>query len=502
MPKLVVIGIDGMDGEFVRDHLDVLPNFGRLKQRGHGGMLRSVFPTDSIPAWITIFTGIPPVEHGFLDAIDYFKKDHKNYEVDISVFRDKTFWDVLSAAGHRCCVVNPFMAYPAWDINGIMVSGPVFVEGSKEMITPASLGESYELPSLGGIVDFPTKKTLGAFCQESRQYTLDQHTFALELMEKEGPFDLFFSTYLTLDRIQHFLWRYHDPGDPTYPGPSEFQSVVLDAYKMFDTIVGDYLDRCDDETELVVISDHGHGRRCTEVVNVNEILRRAGFLEVKAGKKNPLDPRRLLQMSKKLTMEFLDRHDLTDLTYTIAKLIPKTRALKKASFLVDEDSNLAYAPYFAGTNPCGGVAINRERASAAGREYNELRREIVELLRQRKHPESGRPLFAWVENREDFLGNGAALGKYPDVLYLMNSGYGTSWDLFGPTVAINTTHRKISGGHKVDGVLYSTFCSSLMMRSDGKPMGLESVSSLILEAFGLPKPGTVALPDRSERPTR
>ena len=255
MRKVFVIGIDGMDADFVADHIDEMPNFRKLRDRGFGGGLRSVFPTDSIPAWITIFTAIPPVEHGLLDAIDYFKKDHKDFAVDLSTFKGRTFWDVASEAGLRCCILNPFMAYPPWDINGIMASGPVFVDEEGGLVTPESMTASYPPPDLGGIVDFPTKEKMGEFVIESRQYTMAQHQYGLRLLDEEGPFDLYFSTYLTLDRMQHFLWRYHDREDPTWPGPNDHQSAVLDAYLMFDDILGDYIERAGEDTDIIVILD-------------------------------------------------------------------------------------------------------------------------------------------------------------------------------------------------------------------------------------------------------
>lgn len=496
MRKVIVIGIDGMDADFVADHLDQMPNFRSLRERGYGGGLRSVFPTDSIPAWITIYTAIPPVEHGFLDAIDYFKKDHKSFAIDLSTFKGRTFWDVASEAGHRCCVVNPFLAYPPWDINGVMASGPVFVdEAIGGRVTPESMGEKYELPDLGGIVDFPNKENMGEFVLQSREYTRAQHEYGLKLLDEQGPFDLYFSTYLTLDRMQHFLWRYHDEEDPTYPGPNPHQGAVLDAYLMFDEILGDYIERADDNTDIIVISDHGHGRRCTEVVNVNEILRRRGWLKTKGGDKNPFQPRRILQKAKRSAMELLDRLDLTDYTHRIAKLIPQTRALKKASFLVDESANAIHTPLFAGTNPCGGVTVNADMVADLGLEYEAARDQVIEELSRQTHPKSGRPLFKWVVRREQAVGEGSSAHRFPDVLYLMSSGYGTGWDLYGDVVAVNPTHRKISGGHKVDGVLYTSFDPASTRADDlERPYELLDVSPMVLARLGQPRQEWMALP--------
>jgi len=486
MRKVFVIGIDGMDADFVAEHLDQMPNFRALSERGYGGELRSVFPTDSIPAWITIFTAIPPVEHGFLDAIDYFKKDHKDVAIDLSKFKGRTFWDVASDAGHQCCVVNPFMAYPPWDINGIMASGPVFVDtevGGK--VTPESLNGRLAPPDLGGIVDFPNKENMGDFVLESREYTRAQHEYGLKLLDEEGPFGLYFTTYLTLDRMQHFLWRYHDDQDPTFPGPNEHQPAVLDAYLMFDDILGDYMKRAGDDTDIIVISDHGHGRRCTEVVNVNELFRRKGWLQVKGGNNNPFHPRRVLQQSKRTAMELLDRFDLTDYTHRIAKLIPQTRALKKASFLVDEASNPIHAPIFAGTNPCGGVNVNRDSIGSLGMDYETARDAVIEELSRQVDPDDGQSLFKWVVRREDVVGEGPAVDRFPDVLYLLASKYGTGWDIFGDVIAVNPTHRKISGGHKVDGVLYTSFDPSSTKADDlDRPYELLDVSPMILSRLG------------------
>lgn len=484
--RLVVIGIDGMDAEYVAAHLNDLPHFRALAERGYGGAARSVFPTDSIPAWITIFTGIPPVEHGFLDAIDYFKKGKRELGIDVSVFKDRTFWDVASQAGRRCCVINPFLAWPPWDIDGIMVSGPVFVDEGSEAVTPAELARELELPKLGGIVEFPSKETLAAFCAETREYTLAQHRFSMEMLQGRGPWDLFFSTYLTMDRIQHFLWRYHDPEDPTHPGPTPFSATVHEFYQLFDGILGDYMDAVGDDMEIMVLADHGHGRRCTDVVNVNEILRRRGWLKTKAGNSNPVHPRRVLQRMKTSAMEALDRWDKTDLTHRIAKLLPGVRKLKKGGFLVDETENLVHTPYFAGTNPCGGVAISRERLEESEWDYDTLRSAVIEELSSLRDARTGERVFRWVAPREDVLGPGGALERYPDVLFLLESRYGTGWDLFGERIAVNPTHRKISGGHKLDGAFYTSFDPGRLPWSDERRYHLHDVAPLILHTLGLP----------------
>ncbi len=486
MAKLIIIGIDGMDVDFVRDHLDEMPNFRRLAQRGYGGGLYTVFPSDSIPSWITIFTGIPPVDHGILDAIDYLQKDHKAFSVDTSVFRGRTFWDIASDAGKTVCIINPFMAYPPWEVNGYMVSGPVFVSDGKEASWPREFAAEIPIPSMGGIVEFPTKQTLDRFRDDSLRYTEDQHRYSLRLLREKGPFDVFFSTYLTLDRIQHFYWRYWDRDDPTYPGTNPHEGVIPEFYHLFDRIVGEYMDAAGDEYEIMVISDHGHGRRCTKVANVNEFLRRKGWLKPRGGADRLLSPRRLLQKTKTAALKTLDRLDMVDFAHKVAKTVPKVRELKKTSFLVDETDNLVWAPRFAGTNPCGGVSINRRICEEQGRDYESFRDEVREALCSMRDPETGEKVFHWVVKREEYVGQGQALEKFPDLLFFMKYEYGTGWDLFGDLVAVNPTHRKISGGHKLRGVLYTSLnVDGIDLQGDEIPAVVD-VAPLVVDTLGLP----------------
>jgi hypothetical protein len=128
-------------------------------------------------------------------------------------------------------------------------------------------------------------------------------------------------------------------------------------------------------------------------------------------------------------------------------------------------------------------------------DYETARDAVIAELRDLTDRRNGRRLFKWVVRREEVVGTGSSLDRFPDVLYLMESGYGTAWDLFGDVVGINPTHRKISGGHKVDGVLYTSFDPS-GVRDDGldRPFELLDVSPLILSRLGQDRTEWMARP--------
>jgi predicted AlkP superfamily phosphohydrolase/phosphomutase len=449
MRRLLLIGIDGMDWPVLESLLPELPTLRRIAGSGFAGELTAVFPPDSIPSWISIFTGLDPSEHGILESIDYFKKDFKQFSVDRSAFKGRTFWDQAGAMGRKVIVVNPLLAYPPWEVNGVMASGPVFISG-ETMTCPRETSRDFNVPPLGGIVDFPEKKELASFAEKTREETTRIVDFTAALMESRA-WDVTFVTLLTLDRIFHFFWRYYDEEDPTHPGPSRHGGVIADFHAFLDGCVSRLVSAAGDDTITMIISDHGHHRRAPYHFNLNQLLLEKGYLESRIKGPKMLSPRFHIERAKNLTLETLHKLDLEDLAYRLARVFPWTRRLKKRDFMTEPAENLATASDFGGSNPFGGVDISKNRCDAEGRDYEEIRTAIMEDLRSEAGPD-GERIFLWVKRREEIY-SGRFIGKLPDILYEMDPRYGTNWSLHLPLVTTNPRHRKISGGHRKNGTL-------------------------------------------------
>ena len=69
IPKVIVLGIDGMDPGFVERHWDALPNLARLRRRGSFSRLATTMPPQSPVAWSTFITGLDPDQHGIFDFV-------------------------------------------------------------------------------------------------------------------------------------------------------------------------------------------------------------------------------------------------------------------------------------------------------------------------------------------------------------------------------------------------------------------------------------------------
>lgn len=449
MSKVIVLGVDGMDWPLLDTLMPELPAIRSVAQRGYAGEMRSIFPPDSVPSWVSIFTGLDPSRHGILETIDYFKKGAAQFSVGTDAFRGKTFWDRAGALGKRVIVVNPLLAYPPWSVNGVMASGPVFMSGDSR-IHPPSLAGEYRLPPLGGIVDFPEKHELADFARKTYEESERMVDFTLELM-RTRPWDLVFLSLLTMDRIFHFFWRYFDTEDPTHPPGNEHADVIRSFHHFIDSCVARLLDAAGDDCVLMIISDHGHHRRPTLLFNLNELLLRNGLLKSRISGPRLLSPRWHLERAKNLVLETLHRLDREDLAYRFARIFPWTRKMKKRDFMTEPASNIATASDFGGTNPFGGVDVSRARCAAEGLDYERTRERVIALLMQTRDA-SGEPVFVWAKRREEIY-DGPRIDKYPDVLYEMKPQYGTNWSLHVPLVTVNPRHRKISGGHRVNSVL-------------------------------------------------
>lgn len=85
------------------------------------------------------------------------------------------------------------------------------------------------------------------------------------------------------DRVQHMFFRHLDKRHPANRGRGgNRRNAVRELYRRMDDLVGRTLDRLDDDTVLMVLSDHGFKpfRRC---VNLNSWLYTHGFLALKNG---------------------------------------------------------------------------------------------------------------------------------------------------------------------------------------------------------------------------
>jgi predicted AlkP superfamily phosphohydrolase/phosphomutase len=110
----------------------------------------------------------------------------------------------------------------------------------------------------------------------AREETIAQFRYLRDTWE--GGF--LFSYFGSVDQTSHVMWGItQDPTHPAYDAAihDEFRDVIPTIYAEFDALVGETLDRIDDNTVLVVMSDHGFAS-WTRAFHLNSWLVENGYM--------------------------------------------------------------------------------------------------------------------------------------------------------------------------------------------------------------------------------
>lgn len=471
--KLFIIGIDGLDPTLLSEWAHVLPTFSELARCGVNPQLRSILPSDSIPAWATIYTGTDPSEHGILGSVDYLKGvDHIGVGVDM--LRGNTFWDKASRAGKRVCILNPFLAYPAWPVNGMMISGPPLWRGEPTAF-PASVMRDYEIPELGGFPDIPSREDLENILLHCVEATDRLCHFGLQLLEK-ADWDLFFICFLTLDRVEHFFWRFGDNQDPYFPGTNRFQNAIKEFYIRMDKIVETFYGRIDPDNAFMVVSDHGHRRRATKLLNLNEFLLRKGFLKPKGRITS-----RILERTRSSVVTIAQRLRAEQLLFKFGRLFPKATEIRESRFSLDYNRSIATLADFGGSTCYGGIRFNRDAMKIAGLDYRFTLQTVANAIGALKDPTTNQELVRELYFRDQIY-KGVFAEKLPDIIFELDHEYGLHWSIHDKMIIPDYAHRLVSGGHSREAVF-------LLSRSLDPPktsLDLTDIAPIILNILGVP----------------
>jgi predicted AlkP superfamily phosphohydrolase/phosphomutase len=450
--QLAIIGIDSLDPNIIVKYRSHLPNLSRMVAQSPTFRSKSVFPVDTIPAWVSIYTGLLPVHHGLIYVYDVFDPHLSDLaKLDLTGFKGKTFWDYAGQEGCEVALVMPHLAYPAWSVNGIMVSRSPFEQRIDSLRTtrdisvyPEWVREKYALPDTLADVwgQFPGTKHLREWISFGSEVIEKEKSIGLQLFTHE-KWDLFLIYFSILDMVQHRLWRFFDPNDPTYPGKSDYGRVIVDFYAVFDSLIGEFQNANGDAT-LIVMSDHGHHMRPIKTVNVNEYLRRCGYLMQK-GKNSRLKrqlSRTLLGAASKFNIE----HTLMKFMVRSKSMTRVGKSLYSSSGSIDRKRSVAFLSTFAGIKSYsfGGIEINSDALSDT--EYTRVLAELETRLLELK-TQHGDSAVVCTKRRDELCAEGSDTTMYPDLLFELKEDFGVGWELYSDLFGRAYDHNVASGGH-------------------------------------------------------
>jgi len=254
----------------------------------------------------------------------------------------------------------------------------------------------------------------------------------------------------TTDSIQHMFWRYLDKTHPAYQATARMSSgakILEELYAKMDNLVGRVIEKMDEKTCLLIISDHGF-KAFRRGVNLNSWLYLNGYLSLKDGAKE--------------SEEWFKQ--------------------------VNWEKTKAYALGLAG------IYLNlkgREEKGIVepGEETLRLRRELIQKLSGLKDQEKGIVAINRIIDTEGIY-HGPYRENAPDLIVAYNQGYRASWD--SVTGQVNRTvfednKKAWSADHCLDPALVpGVFFTNLKLKA--KNPSIMDIAPTVLELFGVNRP--------------
>lgn len=462
--KVLVVGLDGATPDLVERWVaeNKLPFLKQMMQKGVYGKLKSTYPPISPAAWTTFATGYNPGKHGTYDFRDYDPRRYSCFAdtiVDSNAFAGKSIWDLVGASGQKVGVITVPVTYPAWKVNGFMVSGYPTPDAAKSFAYPAEFGK--HIPPLTEDSTFFKSASQSEVLKELIRITHLRTDVSIEELKKDD-FGLFIMVIGATDRAHHDWWKFIDPEHPAYDEKEAalYGNYILDVYQAADACVGKFLEIVDDDTTVIVMSDHGGMAHPKYHLNTNNWLKTLDLL-------HPTQKATQSKKGMKAAFKQFYRAKIRRLPYLekIYRKLPqrlKTMATNLDSQnmmnldLVNWKQTRAYR--FPMYPPVEGIMINvvgrqAEGCVQPGEEYEALRTRILDEARKLRDPRTGELIVLEAYRREE-LYHGERLETAPDLILVTQDCFkgGTSIDSLISDVPLDVLSR-LSGVHRMDGII-------------------------------------------------
>ena len=430
--KIFVIGIDSGTFDVITPLAKEghLPNFTRLVKEGCSGALESTIPPVTPPAWVSFMTGKNPGKHG---VFDFYASPFFGYErpvLNSGYIKARTIWSLLSESNKKIGVINVPITYPPEKVNGFIIPGLQFgLDVNCEFTHPPELIK--KIKEKFGEYHVAYGNLMGVYSHELDNYIAQwdgihkKREEVLFYLMDEYSWDFFMVVFSSIDLIQHRFWKYSDKTHPRYDPDKakKYASVIPDFYKKIDTSIGKILDRLNDSTKVVVVSDHGMGPE-HKAFYLNKWLMKEGLLRLRRGFSPFLRfklPHIVYKVLKKLKYPGIE-WTIPMNSYRVLKDLVDPRDGLRLSYFIDWTRTRAYAANYTEQ----GLYINlkgREPMGIVepGPEYEEIRDSIRDKLYQIVDPETGQKVFDKIYKKEEIY-HGPYINHAPDLSFVMRGG--------------------------------------------------------------------------------
>lgn len=450
--ETLVIGIDGGEWEVITPMIEngELPNISSLIRGGVKGNILSSTPPVSAPAWNSIVTGTNPGKHGIFDFVKY-TEDYQRTPNNTSDRSATPFWTILNDYNVTTGLFKVPFTHPPDEVSGYIVSGFPTPQTTSEFTYPQEItqnvGPVNTLFENGTLLQ---ERRLESFRENLDQVARHQTDGFIELLSDYST-DLGMIVYDTIDRAQHAYWKYFDENHPRHDPNSQLNGILKGHYKVIDEQIGNILKQVNDDTDVMVLSDHGFGP-LTEYIFIDEWLERKGFLTWKNSTstraKDMLNS--VLQSGWKLASS-------TNMQTNLKSIMPSRIIELGRDLEITRDICWEETVAFFSTASGQSIFINTNDRFVNGLierpEYKDYISEVKDSLYSLEHPETGEPVIQSVLSGEKEF-NGEQINTGPDLIIIPESGYALAGGQSEEIIKSSDQEgRDRSGDHKKDGII-------------------------------------------------
>ncbi|MDT0559040.1 alkaline phosphatase family protein [Ichthyenterobacterium sp. W332] len=296
--KLLVIGWDAADWKIIWPLIanGQMPTLKKMIQNGVHGNMSTMNPPYSPMLWSSVVTGKTPDKHGVLGFIEVMEDNKGVRPVTTNSRKARTVWNILHHKGFKSNLVGWWPSFPAEPINGVVITdkfqkvsidpkkrkplekGTIHPESLvtdfKDLIMfPQEVTSEHILPFIPLAAKIDQEKNNGLFpAGKVLAENVSIHNAATRLLRTTN-WDFMAIYYDLIDHFCHSYMKFHPP---KLKGVNQdqyeiFKDAVAGAYRFQDMMLERTLELVDDDTTVIIMSDHGFESGNKRLINMPKV---------------------------------------------------------------------------------------------------------------------------------------------------------------------------------------------------------------------------------------
>jgi predicted AlkP superfamily phosphohydrolase/phosphomutase len=320
--RVLMIGLDSADLDYVEPRLGSFPNLRRLFTEGTVHRLQTPADTMSACVWPTFFTGLMPGGHGQYFPIQWDPASMQLRHVDRDWLDCDPFWRPLAREGLPVTTLDVQMVFPNKEPHGVEL-----VNWASKTLGPFHCNNpevGKEVERLFGThvlqPDIPVEKSpeRSALIRKTLIAATKRRGDLSRWLLQNTDWKLFITVFQESHRVGHYFWKDSEAGTAAAPD-SDASDVMLEVHQALDREVGELVRAADSrDTTVIVFSLMGMGANRAQMHLVPEIVERINRQYLEPGAVTAAAPPR----RKRSVMGYLRDHLPAPIQERIGMLAP------------------------------------------------------------------------------------------------------------------------------------------------------------------------------------